>query len=100
MILDELLRAEHHAAQAAALAVDVLGGGIDDAVGAELERLLIERCRKYIVDDEGGARRVGDVGDRLDIEHVQRRIGRSLQKERLRVRPHRLAPLLEVGAVD
>ena len=40
MVLDEFLRAEDDAAEAAALAVDVLGGGIDHAVGAELERAL------------------------------------------------------------
>ena len=40
VILDELPGTENDAAQAAALAVDVLGGGIHDAIGAELERFL------------------------------------------------------------
>ena len=100
VVLDEFLRGEDDAAEAAALAVDVLGGGIDDAVGAELERVLEQRRREHVVDHQRRARRVRDLGDRRDVEHLERRIGRALQEERLGVRPHRLAPLLEVGAVD
>src|SRR5262249_5695755 len=50
VVLDELLRAQHNAAEAPALAVDVLGRRIDDAIGAELERALIERRGEYVVD--------------------------------------------------
>ena len=54
------LRAEDDAAEAAALAVDMLGRRIDDAVGAELQRLLQHRRGEDIVDDE---RRAGSMGD-------------------------------------
>jgi hypothetical protein len=43
---------------------------------------------------------MGDIGDRLDVEHLQHRIGRAFQEEGFGVRPHGLAPLVEVGAVD
>ena len=92
--------AEDDAAEAAALAVDVLGGRIDHAVGAELERPLPERGREHVVDHQRGARRMRDLGDRGDVDHLERRIGRAFEKEGLGVRPHRVAPLREVGAVD
>ena len=49
---DEFLVGEDDAAEAAALAVDVLGRRIDDDVGAELERLLEERRGEDVVDDQ------------------------------------------------
>jgi hypothetical protein len=100
VVLDEFLGAEDDAAEAAALAVDMLGGGIDDAVGAEFERSLKQRRREHVVDHQRRAGGVRDPGDRLDVQHLERRIGRALQKEGLRVRPHRLAPLVEIVAVD
>ena len=41
-----------------------------------------------------------NFGDRLDVDHLKHRIGRRFQKEGLGVGPHRLAPLIEIGAVD
>ena len=41
-----------------------------------------------------------DLGDRLDVDRFQRRIGRSFQKKRLGAGAHRLAPGVEIGAVD
>ena len=100
VVLNEFFGTENDAAQAAALAIDVLGGGIDDAVGPEFERPLEQRGREHVVDDQRCARPVGDLGDRLDVEHVERRIGRRFEEERLGVRSHGLAPLVEIGAVD
>ena len=97
---DELLRAEDDAAEAAALAVDVLGGGIDHAVGAELERALPQRRREHVVDDQRRAGGVRDLGDLGDVEHFEIGIGRRLQEAGLGVRPHRRAPRVEVEAVD
>ena len=81
---------EDDAAEAAALAVDVLGRRIDDDVGAEFERLLEERRREHVVDDQPRAGLVGDLGDRRDVDHFERRVGRAFEEEHLRVRPHRL----------
>ena len=78
----------------------MFGRRIDHAVGAERERRLKDRRREHVVDDERRAGFVRDIGDRRDIDDFERRIGRRLQKEGLGIRPHRVAPLVEVGAVD
>ena len=100
IVLDEFLGREDHAAEATPLPVDMLGRRIDDAIGAEFQRALIHRRREYVVDHERGAGVMRDLGDRFDIDDFQRRIGRAFEKERLGVRPHRLAPLLQISAVD
>ena len=82
-------RAEDDAAEAAALAVDVLGGRIDHAVGAELQRALVERRREHVVDDQRRAGRVRDLGDRAMSITSSVGIGRRLEEEGLGVRPHR-----------
>lgn len=97
---DEGLRRQDDAAEATALTVDMLGRGIHHDVGAERERALPDRRGKDIVDDQSRATLMCNLGDRADIEHVQRRIGRAFEKKALGVRPHRLAPLVEIEAVD
>ena len=54
------LRAEDDAAEAAALAVDVLGRGVDDDVGAEIEAALEDRRGEDVVDDHLRADGVGE----------------------------------------
>ena len=97
---DEFLRRQDDAAEAAALAVDVLCRGIHHDVGAERERALPDRGCEYIVDDQPRAALVRDLGDGGDVEHVERRIGRAFQEAAFGVRPHRLLPLVEVEAID
>ncbi|MGY3353856.1 hypothetical protein ACVWZK_000519 [Bradyrhizobium sp. GM0.4] len=41
-----------------------------------------------------------DLGNAGNVEHVERRIGRALQEERLGVRLHGALPLVEIEAVD
>ena len=41
-----------------------------------------------------------DLGDRGDVEHVERRIGRAFEETALGVRPHRALPLVEIEAID
>ena len=100
VLVDPLLVGQDDAAETAALTVDMLGGGIDDDMRAELERLLLQRRRKDIVDDKARADRIGELGHEGDVDHLERRIGRALQEEQLGVRPHRLFPFLRLGAVD
>ncbi len=97
---DPLLVGEHDAAEAAALPVDVLGRRIDDGVRAELQRTLEERRGKDVVDDEPRAGLARDLGDRRDVDQLERRVGRAFQEERLRLRPDRLLPRIDVAAVD
>ena len=98
--VDELLRAEDDAAEAAALAVDMLGGRIDHAIGAERERALPKRRREHVVDHQRRARLMRDLGDAGDVDHFQRRIGRRLEEAGLGVRAQRRPPGVEIGAVD
>jgi hypothetical protein len=74
----------------------VLGRRIDDAIGAERERRLEDRRGEHVVDHERRAGFMRDLGDRGDIDDLERRIGRRLQEERLGVRPHGVAPLVEI----
>jgi hypothetical protein len=97
---DEFLRRQDDAAEAAALAVDVLGRRIHHAVGAEFERPLKQRRREHVVDHQRRAGGMRDLGDRLDVSTSSAGIGRAFQEEGLRVRPYRLAPLVEIIAVD
>ena len=97
---DEGFRRQDDAAEAAALAVDMLGRGIDHDVGAERERALPDRRGEHVVDDQPRAGLMRDLGDRRDVEHVERRIGRAFQEAAPGVRPHRLLPLVEIEAVD
>ena len=69
---------DHRAADHVRVAADVLGGGVDDHVGAVCERMLQYRGCEGVVHDHFGAVRVrhgrggGDVGD------VEQRVGRGL----------------------
>ena len=63
-VFDELGGSQDHAAETSALAVDVLGRGIHDAIGAQREGLLKERRREHIVDGQRRTGLMGDVGDR------------------------------------
>ena len=100
ILVDPFLVGKHDAAEAAALAVDVLGRRIDDDMRAELQRLLLQRRGEDVVHHQPRADRVGERRDRRDVDHFERRVGRAFEEEQLRVRPDRLFPVLDVGAVD
>jgi hypothetical protein len=74
--------------------------GIHHDIGAQRQRTLPDRRRKHIVDDQPRAALMGDFGNRANVEHVERRVGRAFQKAAFRVRPHRAFPLVEIEAVD
>ena len=99
MFLDELFRRENDAAEAASLAVDMFGGGIDHAISAELERALPQRRRKDVVDHKRGARAMRDLRHFLQVNHLERRVGRRFKEEGFGIGPHRRAPLREIGPV-
>ena len=99
MIFQEIFLAQDHAAERATLAVDIFGRGVHDDVGAELERPLKRRRRERVVDDQPRAALVRDLGDGLEINDRQCRIGRRLQEQQFRLRPHRGLPLIDVAAV-
>ena len=76
---------DHHAADRRAVAADPLRGRVDDDVRAVLDRPGEER-RERVVDDERDAVRVGDVGDRRDVGHVEARVADGLEVDRPGVR--------------
>ena len=53
LLAHEAARAQHRAAEDAALPVEVLGGRMDDRVGAELQRPLQRRRAEAVVDQRG-----------------------------------------------
>ena len=57
---------------------------IDD-VGAELQRPLDPRARERVVDDGEDAALARELGDLRDVDQPQRRIGRRLDPDQLRV---------------
>ena len=100
MVGDELLARQDDSAEHASLAVDVLGGRIDDAIGAELQRMLQQRRGEYVVDDQRRAGPMHDLGDAGDVDEFERRIGRRFQESCLGVRTQRRPPGVKIGAVD
>ena len=94
--LDVLVaRGDDHAADAVAVAVQVLGRAVHDQVGAELDRPLDVRAGEGVVDDQpravpmgelGGGGEVGQphqrVAGRLDEQHPRRRRERALDARR------------------
>jgi hypothetical protein len=66
----------------------VLRDAVDDDVGAKLERLLEERRREGVVDDDQCATGVRRGTQRGNVVHQQARIGR-------RFNPHEPGPFVE-----
>src|SRR3546814_6146134 len=77
----ELLGAEDRAAEAASLAVDMLGRRIDDDVGAEFEWPLQQRRREDVVDHDLGAGRMRQRRHRRQIDDLQSRVRRRFPEE-------------------
>ena len=91
--------AEHDAAEAAALAVDVLGRGVDHDVGAELEQRWKIGVANTLSTITSRAGRVRELGDRGDVDHLERRVAGDSRKTS-RVGRSAAAHCVEVGAVD
>ena len=98
--VDELLRPEHGAAEGAALPVDVLRRGVDGDVGAEVERLGEDRRAEDVVDDDLGSGRVGQLAHGGDVDELLHGVARRLEEHGRGRLGERLAPLVEVRAVD
>src|ERR1700686_1778854 len=61
------------------MTAEVLGGAVDDQVGTEPDRGLIDGCRESVVDDQQGPRAVCRLGPVLDVVDPQKWIRRALQ---------------------
>ena len=78
-----------------------IGDPIDYAtdVGPVIEGLLEDRRREDVVDDDGRAHGMGNLGDGGQVYDLQRRVRHGFKEHRLGVGAHRRTPLVEIGTV-
>mmetsp|Transcript_32882 Transcript_32882/g.81730 ORF Transcript_32882/g.81730 Transcript_32882/m.81730 type:complete len:332 (+) Transcript_32882:622-1617(+) len=79
--LHQLLFPGHHASDHVVVASEVLGGGVDDDVGPQVERPLVDGRREGAVDAQDRAVLAADRGDGGDVDAAQRRVGRRFGEE-------------------
>jgi hypothetical protein len=92
--------ADDDAADAVAVAIEVLRRAVDDEVCAQLERTLNARTCKRVVDHDACAACVRDVSGGRDVGEAHDRIGRRLEEQHLGLRPHGLLDELQPRRVD
>src|SRR5262249_30130330 len=89
---------DHHAADDVGVAAEVLGGGVHDEVGAQLEGTLVGRGGERVVDgDESVAPAPHDLGD---VDDIEQRVGGALDPEEARVGAHRGVDGGQIGLAD
>ena len=81
LVFDQIAAAENDAAQTSAMPVDMLGRRIDDTIGPKLERLLQDRRRKNIVDNEAGAMFMRNRRQSPRVIDFEAGIGRRFEKQ-------------------
>ncbi len=64
------------------MAVDVLGDGVHDNVGSEIQRVLDVRGQKGVVNDDQNAVAVGDFDDLADVDQTQGRVTRAFDPDK------------------
>src|SRR5207249_2864125 len=79
--VDEILLADDEPTHDVGMTIEVLRRAVYDQVSTELERALVDRGRERVVDDDGRAVTVSDLREPLDVDDLQRRIGRRLEVE-------------------
>ena len=87
-------RPAHHVGVAA----EVLGGGVHDEIGPELQRPLVGRCGERVVDHDHGVSARRDDGP--DVDHVELGVGRRLDPDQAGLRADRLRHRVDVGLID
>lgn len=65
------------------VAVDVLRDGVDDDVGAVVERVLHVGAHEGVVDDDEDAMAMGDVDDGADVDQAEGGVGGGLDPDEL-----------------
>ena len=93
----ELAAVHDDAAHLQGMAVHILGGGVDDDVGTEIEGAAEHRRGKGIVHDQGQAVTMRQGRDTFDVQHVHGRIGQGLAEHRLGVGADGLFDLGVIG---
>ena len=82
------------------MAADELRGGVDDDVGAVLERTEEARRAERVVHDDGQAVLVGDLGDGVDVGDVGVGVAEGLEVDERRVVLDGTLDLVEVVGVN
>lgn len=82
------------------MSVDVLGDRVDDNVGTELERVLEEGRHEGVVDNELGVVLVGNLGNGLDVDETEGRVGGGLDPDELGVGADGLGNVGSILEVD
>jgi hypothetical protein len=78
------------------MAAKVFGDRMHDDVGTMADRLAqVGRCQR-VVDHQRHAMFVRDRRNRLDVEHVQSRVGNRLGEDRLGLGPQRTAEIFGI----
>ncbi len=77
----------------------MLGGRIDNAICAKLQRLLLHRRCEHIIDREFRAYLMRNLGNRRDIDDFQRGIGRAFEEKYFRIRTRCLFPSRKILAI-
>ena len=101
-LIDEVCLADHEARDHVAVAVEVLGGGVDDHVGAQLQRLLEIGGGKGVVhnDPDRGVIAVGDGRDGGDVHHLQRGVAGGFEIDDFCLLRQSGLHGLQIGKVD
>src|SRR5208282_473787 len=101
----ELLRllglgANHDSAQAVAVSVEKFRGGVDNHIGAELDRTLEIRRHESVVHDNFGTVLVAEFADGTQIAELHQRVRRRLEENQARVLLEGALDRFEIGSVD
>ena len=78
----------------------MLGRGINHHIRPQIGRALQDRRGEDIVHDDKSADGMGQVGYAPDVDHFQRRVGEAFEEHRAGLGADRLAPLVQIGAID
>ena len=100
LLVQRRVLGDHGAADHVAVAIQVLGRGMDHHIRAQRERLLPHRRQERVVDDDKRADAVRECRGLPDVGDPQQRIGRRLEPNELRSRLERARERRQVGRVD
>ena len=78
---DECRIARDDAAEGIRVAAEELRGAVEDEIGPEGERALVDGRGKGVVDDDDGPGGMARGGQPLDVQHLERGVGGRLQVE-------------------
>ena len=90
LLVGLLVAGDHDSSDDVGVATEVLGGGMHDEVGTELERTLVGGGRERVVDCD--QRVLAPRDDALDVDDVEQRVGRALDPDQPGVVASRRAP--------